>query len=110
MTYGPEGEDRKRKGGDCKKVIKILMEWRQRVYYSDPISIVYDIQDIITEDGIGLVAKISPSRLYRDGPETITKELKETVGWGTQYARWVFECLWRHDHDDSSQIPTYAQS
>ena len=67
----------------------------------------YDIQDIITEDGINLIAKLPPSRLHRDGPYAITKELGETAEWGSQYAGGMFECVWRHDHDNSDRVPTY---
>ena len=40
---------------------------------------VYDMEDILADDGISLIAKIPPSRLYRDGPEAITRELGETL-------------------------------
>jgi hypothetical protein len=57
----------------------VLMVWRQRTYDSDPISTLYGIQDIITEGGICIIAKLSPPRLHRDGPDAITKELGETI-------------------------------
>lgn len=107
VTFGQEGEDLERRGGDRKEVVKVLTEWRQETYDTDTIGFLYDIQDIITEDGIGLVAKISPSRLHRDGPDVITKNLGETVEWGSRYARGMFERVWRHDHNNTNQIPTY---
>jgi len=110
MTFGPEGEDRERKGKGFKELVTVLKEWRRRTYRADPIRIVYDIEDIISEDGINLVAKISPSRLHRDGPDLIIKALGETVEWGSRYARGMFEQVWRHDHDDSDDIPTFEQS
>jgi hypothetical protein len=87
----------------------VLMAWRQRTYDSDPISILYDIQDIITEGGICIIAKLSPPRLHRDGPDAITKELEETLEWGSQYAAGMFEEIWRHDHSDIAQVSTYKQ-
>ena len=87
----------------------VLMAWRQKTYDSDPISFLYDIQDIIAEDGICLVAKVSPSRLHREGPDTITKELEETLEWGSRYAVGMFEEIWRHDHGDIAQVSMYKQ-
>jgi len=107
VTFGPEGEDHERKGGDRKELAKVLMAWRQKNYDTDPISFLYDIQDIVTEDGISLITKISPSQLHRDGPDVITKELGETFEWGCRHARGVFEQVWKHDHGDSDEVPTY---
>ena len=59
------------------------------------------------DDGINLVAKISPSRLYRDGPDVITEELGETSEWGSCCVKGVFEQTWKHDHSDSDKVPTY---
>ena len=101
MTFGSEGEDHQRKGVNRKELIKVLTEWRQKIHEGDTIGFIYNIQDIVTEDGIGLVAKISPSRLHRDGPDAITKELGETVEWGSRYAKEMFELVWRYDNRDS---------
>jgi len=109
VTFGPEGEDRERKGKGFKELVKILTEWRRRTYRADPVRVVYDIEDIISEDGINLVAKIPPSRLHREGPGLIIKALGETAEWGSRYARGMFEQVWRHDHDDSDEVPTYEQ-
>ena len=35
------------------------------------------------------------SRLHRDGPDMIIEELGDTVEWGSQYARGMFERVWR---------------
>lgn len=107
MTFGSEGEDRERKGSDRKELTKALTAWRKETYDSDPIGFLFDMQDIITDEGISLVAKLSPSRLHRDGPDVITKELGETIEWGSCYARGVFEQVWKYDHGNSSQVPTY---
>ena len=107
VTSGPESEDRERKGGDRKELVKALTEWRQKTHDTDTIGFMYDIQDIITEDGINLIAKLPPSRLHRDGPYAITKELGETAEWGSRYAGGMFERVWRHDHDNSDRVPTY---
>jgi len=87
----------------------VLTAWRQQTYDTDPIGFLYDIQDIITEDGIGLIAKMSPSQLHRDGPDAITKELKETLEWGSRHAWGMFEQVWWHDHGDSSPVHTYER-
>ena len=104
--FGPEGKNCERKGGDRKALIKILTAWRQRTYNLDPIGFLYDIQDIVTEDGINLVAKISPSRLDGDGPDAITKELEETSEWGSCYARGMFEEIQKYDHRNS--VPAHT--
>jgi hypothetical protein len=106
VTFGSEGEDHERKGGDYKELIEVLTEWRQQMHDSDPLGFIYDIQDIITEDGISLIAKVPPSRLHRGGPAAITKELGETDEWGTRYASRMFEQVWRHDHKDSDELVT----
>lgn len=110
VTFGSEGEDRERKGKGFKELVNVLTEWRRRTYRADPVRVVYDIEDVISEDGIKLVAKIPPSRLHRNGPDEIVKELGETTEWGSQYAREMFEQVWRHDHDDSDEVPTYERS
>ena len=110
VTFGPEGEDHQRKGADRKELIKVLIEWRQKTHDDDTIGFIYNIQDIVTEDGISLVAKISPSRLHRDGPDAITKELGEAVEWGSRYAKEMFELVWRYDNRNSDRVPTYGQS
>jgi len=109
VTLGPDGKDHERKGSDRKELVKVLTAWRQRTYNPYPINFLYDIQGIVTEDGIGLVAKISPSRLHRDGPSSITRELDETFEWGSHHARGMFELVWGYDHGDSDQMPTYEQ-
>ena len=86
----------------------MLMDWRQETYNSGSINFLSgDIEDIITEDGISLVAKISPARLHRDGPALIVKELGETFKWGSRHARGMFAQLWKHDYGDSDKVPTY---
>lgn len=100
VTFGTEGEDRERKGGNHKELAKVLMMWRQQTHDLDPIGFLYDIQDIVTEDGISLVTKISPSRLHRDGAEVIVKELGETSEWGSRYAQGMFEEVRKHDRHD----------
>lgn len=107
VTFGPEGEDHERKVADRKELVKTLTVWRQETYNADPLGFLFDIQDIITDDGINLVAKISPSRLYRDGPDVITTELGETSEWGSRHAEGVFEQTWKYDHGDSDKVPTY---
>jgi len=77
VLFGPEGEDRERKAGERKELMKLLVEWRRITHNSDCLSILYSVRDIITEEGIRLVAKMSPSRLHRDGPKMIVKELDE---------------------------------
>jgi hypothetical protein len=109
VTFGPEGEDHERKGGDREELEKVLIAWRQETYDSDPIGFLYEIEDILTDEGIGIIAKVPPSRLYRDRPEGIIKELKETAEWGSRRARGIFEQVWKHDHGDSSRVPTYEQ-
>lgn len=109
MTFGPEGEDQERKGADRKELAMALTAWRKKKHHADPINFLYDIQDIITEDGISLVAKIPPSRLRRDGPGVIVEELGETLEWGSCHAMEIFRQVWEHDYDDSKPIPTYQQ-
>ena len=101
--------DRDRKGEDFKELVKVLTEWRQDTYDSDPFHVLSESEDIIEDSGIKVVAKISPSRLHRDGPDVIIEELGETVEWGSQHVRRMFTRVWRHDHDDSDQVPTYEQ-
>ena len=79
-----------------KELIKVLTEWWQKIHEGDTIGFIYDIQDIVTEDGIGLVAKISPSQLHRDGPDAITKELGEMVEWGSRCHRYDFLVCFRN--------------
>lgn len=86
----------------------MLTAWRQNTYDLDPISFLYNIQDIITEDRIGLIAKISFSQLHRDGPEAIMRELEETLEWGSRYVQEMFEQVWKYDHSDSAQVPMYT--
>lgn len=107
VTFGLEGEDHERKGADRKELTKVLTAWRQTTYDSDPISFLYDIQDIVTEDGVSVIAKIAPSRLQRGGPDTIIDELEETSEWGSRYAQGVFEEVWKYDHRNVAQVPTY---
>lgn len=109
VSFGQEGEDHERKASNRKKLAKSLVEWRQEAHSSDRLSVLYSIQDIITEEGIGLITKISSSRLHRDGPNVIVKELDETFEWGARYAREIFECIWEHDHDKIDPVPTYEQ-
>ena len=87
----------------------MLIAWRQKIYDSDSIGFLYDIQDIITEDGIDLVAKISPSQLRREGPDVIMRELEETFEWGSRYAQEIFEQVQKHDYDGLDKVPTYKQ-
>ena len=108
MTFGSGGEDRERKGSDRKELVKVLMDWRQETYNSGSINFLSgDIEDIITEDGISLVAKISPARLHRDGLALIVKELGETFEWGSRHAEGMFKQVWKHDHGDSDKVLTY---
>ena len=108
MTFRLEDEDHQRKGVDRKELIKILTEWRQKTHDDHTIGFIYDIQDIVTEDEIGLVTKISPSRLHRDGPDAITMELREMVEWGSGYAKEMFQLVWRYENRDSDSL-TYGQ-
>ena len=91
VTIGPEGKDCERKGKDCKDLVEAFVELRQNTYEADPICFLYDIEDIINEDGIGLIAKVSSSRLQRDGPDGITTVLEETAKWGSRHARGMLE-------------------
>jgi len=109
VSFGAEGGDCERTASDRKGLAKSLVEWRQTTYSSDRLNVLYSAQDIITEEGIRLVAKMSPSRLRRDGPNAIVKELSETCEWGTRYAGEIFEHVWKHDHDDIDPVPTYEQ-
>lgn len=87
--------------------MKVVVEWRRETYDSDPTHVLYEIEDILQEDGIGLIVKIPPSRLYRDGPEAIVRELGETLEWRSLYARALFEEIWKHDHGHTDQVPVY---
>ena len=106
ITFGPEGEDRERKGKDHKDLIEALIEWRQNTYETDPIGFLYNIQDIIDEDGISSIAKVSPARLQRDGPDGITTVLEETAEWGSRHTRGMFEIISKYDGNDPSRLPT----
>lgn len=110
MSFGPDGkeceDDGTRKAGDRKKLIEVLEAWREEVHGSDPIGFLFDAQDVIEDDGIELVARIQPSRLYKDGPKAITNVLDETCEWGSFYARRMFERIWRHDHGPI-EMPMY---
>jgi len=86
-----------------------LKEWRWKTYKSDPIRCVYDMDDILTDDGIDLIAKIPPSRLYREGPEAITRELGETFEWESRHVKALFERVWGHDHGGADQVPVHDQ-
>lgn len=99
MTFGSDGtKERARNRSDCKKLQEALVAWREKTFDSDAISSLFDIQDIdITEEGIGLIAKLPPSQVRSGGPEVITKELGETVEWGSRYARELFERIQEHD-------------
>ena len=98
MTFGSDGTtERARNRSDCKKLQEALVAWREKTFDSDAISGLFDIQDIITEEGIGLIAKLPPSQVRSGGPEAITKELGETVEWESRYARELFEQIQEHD-------------
>ena len=109
VTFGAEGGDQERKGANRKELVKVLAAWRQKTYHADPINFLYDVQDILTEDGISLVTKIPPSQLHRDGPGVITKELGETLKWGSRHAMEVFKQVWEYDYNNSEPVPTYQQ-
>ena len=106
VTGGPEDDDRERKVKDRKGLIKALVEWRQNTYKTNPIGFLYEIQDIIDEDGIGLIAKVSPSQLQRDGSDVITAVLEETAKWNSRHARGMFEVISKYDGNGSSGPPT----
>ena len=105
VTAGPEGEDRERKGKDRKDLIEALIEWRQNTYEIDPIGFLYDIQDIIVEDGISLITKVSPARLQRDGPDGVKTVLEETAEWGSRHARGMFEMISKYDCNNPGGPP-----
>lgn len=113
MLFGSDGlpckkseDDGRRKASNRKALINVLEAWREEVHNSDPIGFLFDVQDIIEDDGLVLVANIPPSQLYDGGPNVIVDELDETSEWAACYAREIFEQIWRHDHG-SKEIPMY---
>lgn len=97
VTFGKEKEDRERSRGDRKKLAEALVAWRENTYDSDALNLLFSVQDILTDDGIGLIAKIPRSQLRRDGADMITRELGETTEWGSRYAGKVFKRIQEYD-------------
>ena len=91
IAFGKEKEDHERSRGDHKKLAEALVAWRENTYDSDALNLLFSVQDILTDDGIGLITKIPHSQLHRDGADMITRELGETTEWGSCYAGKVFK-------------------